>query len=328
MASLIQADASGLALAAGLLAKGELVAFPTETVYGLGANARNPEALAKVFAAKGRPADHPLIVHVAEPEGLSAWAESVPEEALKLAQAFWPGPLTMILKRKSGVPDAVTGGQASVGVRCPSHPVARALLRAFAQTQASPQSAGIAAPSANLFGRISPTSAQHVLDDFAAAELTVLNGAEAEVGLESTIVDLSRPEVGPVVLRPGAIRESQIAAVLDRSLGSAVVGAPRVSGSLASHYAPTKALRLCSAEQIACISADEAPLLAVLAFVTLPHAFAWQRLAPQAPDAYAQGLYQWLRQMDSSSAQQLVVECVPDGEAWAAVADRLRRAAA
>jgi L-threonylcarbamoyladenylate synthase len=328
MARLIPSDPTGIAIAARHLAAGELVALPTETVYGLGANARDPVAIAKVFAAKGRPADHPLIVHIAEPDCLLAWADPVPDDALKLASAFWPGPLTMILSRKAGVPDAVTGGQSSVGLRCPSHPVARALLRAFAQTQAVPVAAGVAAPSANLFGRISPTSAQHVLDDFSAVDLMVLDGEDAEVGLESTIVDLSRPDVGPVVLRPGAILESQIASVLGHSLGKADAAAPRVSGALASHYAPVKPLHLMTAQEIARIESSEASRLAILAFTLPADGFSWQCQAPRSPAAYAHGLYQWLRQMDNSRALELVVERVPDGEDWLAIADRLQRAAA
>jgi L-threonylcarbamoyladenylate synthase len=327
MTRLIQSDEAGLAEAARHLAAGELVALPTETVFGLGANARDPLAIAKVFAAKGRPADHPLIVHVAQAADLADWAADIPAQAWQLAAAFWPGPLTMILKRAPGVPDAVTGGQDSVGVRCPAHPVAQALLTAFAATQAAHPAAGVAAPSANLFGRISPTAAQHVLDDFAGTDLWVLDGAVATIGLESTIVDLSRPDAGPVVLRPGAILPSQITAVLGRALGMRDAAAPRVSGALASHYAPGKPLRLCSAQEIAALDDAAAARLAVLAFSDLQRPFSWFQQAPGDADSYGRHLYRWLRLMDNSAAQALVVESVPTDEAWSAVADRLARAA-
>ncbi|HEX7022744.1 MAG TPA: L-threonylcarbamoyladenylate synthase, partial [Trueperaceae bacterium] len=214
--------------AADILRAGGLVAFPTETVYGLGADAANPEALAKVFAVKGRPTDHPLIVHLASPEQLDEWAEPVPELALRLVDAFWPGPLTLILRRAPGVLDAVTGGQDTVGLRVPRHPVARELLRAFG--------GGVAAPSANRFGRISPTTAAHVRADLGERVDAILDGGPSEVGLESTILDLSSRE--PRILRPGGITAGQLAKVLGQAPAVGGVGAPRVSGSLASHYAP------------------------------------------------------------------------------------------
>ncbi|MEK7737911.1 MAG: L-threonylcarbamoyladenylate synthase, partial [Pseudomonadota bacterium] len=220
--------AAQIAHAVTLLRAGELVAFPTETVYGLGADAANPAAVAKIFAAKGRPADHPLIVHLPSAEALDAWAREVPESARKLAAAFWPGPLTLILKRQPQVPDAVTGGQDTVGLRVPDHPLALALLKAFDGGRFR----GIAAPSANRYGRISPTSAAHVRAELGAAVPLVLDGGDCQVGIESTIVDLSRGT--PRLLRPGAIGAADIAHVLGANLDKISLehpdaSAPRVS---------------------------------------------------------------------------------------------------
>jgi L-threonylcarbamoyladenylate synthase len=250
-ASAQSAQSQDIARAAALLRAGELVAFPTETVYGLGADARNPEAVAKVFAAKGRPADHPLIVHLASADALDAWATDIPAYARKLARSLWPGPLTLILKKQRRVPDAVTGGQDTVGLRVPAHPLALQLLQAFAGAD----NGGIAAPSANRFGRISPTTAQHVRDEFQLAlgdrVVMVLDGGPCDVGIESTIVDCSRG--GPVLLRPGAISAGRIAAVCGRFPVSAgqpsapnEAPVPRASGTLAAHYAPSTPLLLVS----------------------------------------------------------------------------------
>jgi L-threonylcarbamoyladenylate synthase len=225
-------DPANIARAADLLHAGDLVAFPTETVYGLGADATNAAAVAKIFAAKGRPADHPLIVHIPGVSHLGRWARDVPPQAYQLAAAFWPGPLTMILKRQPGVPDLVTGGQDTVGLRIPDHVVARQLLAAFA--------GGIAAPSANRFGHISPTTAAHVHEELGAAAAFVLDGGPCGIGIESTIVDLSRDR--PAVLRPGAITREQLETALgiapDEGAADNFPDAPRVSGSLAAHYAP------------------------------------------------------------------------------------------
>jgi len=209
-------DIGDIRHAARLLEAGKLVAFPTETVYGLGADASNPDAVAAIFAAKGRPSNHPLIVHVARGADLSRWTSRLPVEAVKLATAFWPGPLTMILPRAAGVPAAVAGGQDSIGLRCPSHPIARALLAEFRGGQG-----GIAGPSANRFGHVSPTTAQHVIDEFGLPGVgplaAVLDGGQSDVGIESTIVDLTRLDtLGPVLLRPGQISATQIAEVLGR----------------------------------------------------------------------------------------------------------------
>lgn len=320
MAQIVAANPAGIAEAAARLRVGELVAMPTETVYGLAGDAANARAVANIFATKGRPADHPLIVHVLGIDDLPRWAAHIPAPAYALAQAFWPGPLTMILPRADGVLDLVTGGQASVGLRCPSHPVARALLQAFG--------GAVAAPSANKFGRISPTRAAHVAADYPEVDLLVLDGGEAEVGVESTIVDLSRIETaGVVLLRPGAITPAQIEAVIGLAVHAPDAAAPRASGTLAAHYAPRKPLMLVTAEQIAQCSAGDAAQTAVLAFVPGAQPWAWQQRAPHDAGAYAHGLYAWLRAMDASDATQLWVESVPADPAWGAVRDRLGRAA-
>ena len=230
-----------------LLQAGELVAFPTETVYGLGADAANPEAVAKIFAAKGRPADHPLIVHLAGHDAVDHWAEQVPAVAWELMETFWPGPLTLILKKQSWVPDAVTGGQDTVGLRVPGHPVALELLRRFAAITG--EHAGIAAPSANRFGRISPTTAAHVEEELGEQISLILDGGPCKVGIESTIVDCSREE--PAILRPGHILPEHLAAVFGRQVAiQTATGAPRVSGSLVAHYAPQTPMRVVAGSRL------------------------------------------------------------------------------
>jgi L-threonylcarbamoyladenylate synthase len=313
-------DSAEIERAARLLAAGDLVAFATETVYGLGADATNPEALAKIFAAKGRPADHPLIVHIAEASDMSRYARELPEAARKLAQAFWPGPLTMIVKRSDVVPPEATGGQDSVGLRCPSHPLAQSLLRAFAKVG----SGAIAAPSANKFGHVSPTTARHVRDEFGPG-LLILDGGACDVGLESTIVDLSRGS--PVLLRPGAIGRDDIARVLGAAPAERDAQAPRASGTLASHYAPHTPLVLMDARRFA----DELRVGdAVLAFRAPPAhraASAWIE-APLDPARYGHDLYRNLRDLDRHRATRILVEAPPRDAAWEAVNDRLGRAAA
>jgi len=313
-------DSAEIERAARLLAAGDLVAFATETVYGLGADATNPEALAKIFAAKGRPADHPLIVHIADASDMSRYARELPEAARKLAQAFWPGPLTMIVKRSDAMPPEATGGQDSVGLRCPSHPLAQSLLRAFAKVG----SGAIAAPSANKFGHVSPTTAQHVRDEFGPG-LLILDGGACDVGLESTIVDLSRGS--PVLLRPGAIGRDDIARVLGAAPAERDAQAPRASGTLASHYAPHTPLVLMDARRFA----DELRVGdAVLAFRAPPAhraASAWIE-APLDPARYGHDLYRNLRDLDRHRATRILVEAPPRDAAWEAVNDRLGRAAA
>ncbi|NJD25921.1 MAG: threonylcarbamoyl-AMP synthase [Betaproteobacteria bacterium] len=316
--------------AVDLLRSGELVAFPTETVYGLGADAANPAAVAKIFAAKGRPADHPLIVHVAGHDAVDHWAEQVPDAAWELMEMFWPGPLTLILKKRPWVPSTVTGGQDTVGLRVPGHPVALELLRRFAAVAGD--HAGVAAPSANRFGRISPTTADHVREELGDRVPLILDGGPCAVGIESTIVDFSRGEA--VVLRPGHIAPEHLEAILGcRPAIETAAGAPRVSGSLEAHYAPVTPLRLVAgARLLDFLSAQRhrGGRCAVISRHQLPQAgmpHAWQMM-PADPVGYAHDLYVALREMDHAGADLIVVEALPDDPAWAAVADRLRRAVA
>ena len=316
---------AALAEAARRLAAGELVVFPTETVYGLGADAANPNAVAKIFALKGRPADHPLIVHIGGTAQLSQWAHEVPDAAKKLAAAFWPGPLTMILRKAASVNTAVTGGQDTVGLRCPSHPVAQALLAEFA----SSGSGAIAAPSANKFGHVSPTTAQHVRDEFGTG-LLVLDGGACEVGIESTIVDLSRGHA--VLLRPGAVSREQIAATLGELPWSRDDAAPRASGSLAAHYAPRTPMELvdeAALEPRVRAAVAQGARVAVLARgeARASAATLW-RCAPENAGPYAHDLYANLRTLDASGAGLILVEAPPGDATWEAVNDRLARAAA
>jgi L-threonylcarbamoyladenylate synthase len=315
-------DARDAAGAAAELAAGRVLAFPTETVYGLGGDALNAGAVNRIFALKGRPADHPLIVHFADPAAIDQWAENVPDAARTLARRFWPGPLTMILRKSRRLPAVVTGGQDSVGLRCPSHPLAQELLREFARIG----SGAVAAPSANKFGHVSPTSAQHVRDEF-GPDLFILDGGACEVGLESTIVDLSRGV--PVLLRPGGIARSQLEAALGTAVGDRDDAAPRASGTLAAHYAPRTALALIRFEELASELAAPAKV-AVLALSEPPPAArptAWIT-APATPAAYGHDLYANLRKLDASGAKRILVVAPPANPEWEAVNDRLTRAAA
>ena len=308
-----------------MLRAGELVAFPTETVYGLGADAGNAAAVAKIFAAKGRPADHPLIVHLPSAGHLSRWAREVPPEAEKLASAFWPGPLTLILERQPSVSDGVTGGQDTVGLRVPSHPLALELLAAF--------DGGIAAPSANRFGRISPTTAAHVREELGSRVPLVLDGGACPVGIESTILDLSRGT--PVLLRPGSISAADIARVLGRAPEAAApqADAPRVSGSLEAHYAPRTPLQLVSSDGLlfalrnALVAGEKVAVLAPTAQAISHELVTWKQ-SPAEPAGFAHDLYASLRELDALGCVRILVQQPPAGEAWAAVNDRLRRAAA
>ena len=306
--------------AVAALRVGELVAFPTETVYGLGADAMNPDAVRRIFAAKGRQADHPVIVHLLDAAQLAYWARTVSPVAAALARHFWPGPLTLILPRASSVPDAVTGGQDTVGLRVPSHPVARALLAAFG--------GGIAGPSANRFGRLSPTCAADVRAELGAAVALVLEGGASEVGIESAIVDCSGAE--PALLRPGMIGADAIAAVLGRPLASATRSSPRVPGMLRSHYAPQTPVSIVNADELRRRVRDEAADIGVLALRPAPPAFdpaRWVEAAAE-PAAYARELYAQLRRLDALGCRQLLVEAVPDTAPWTAIRDRLARSAA
>jgi L-threonylcarbamoyladenylate synthase len=327
-------DAAAIAQAAALLAAGKLVAFPTETVYGLGADADNVDAVRAIFAAKGRPADHPVIVHVLDAAAIDAWSTGVPNAARQLAQAFWPGPLTLVLPRSARVHDALTGGQASVGLRCASHPWARALLAAFTSLRAD-ASAALAAPSANGFGRISPTTAAHVRADLGETPAgrvdLILDGGPCPVGIESTIVDLSGSS--PRLLRHGSITRRQIETTIGRDVPDAGRDAPRASGRLKSHYAPRTPLELVVATALPTrINALRGTRLAVLApaaaLLDWPTDVVLRQVAPASAAEYARRLYALLHQLDESGAARILVAAPPQGEAWEAVHDRLRRAAA
>ena len=313
--------------AVALLKAGELVAIPTETVYGLGADAANPAAVARIFATKGRPADHPLIVHLAGHDWLERWAVDIPDAAWELAEAFWPGPLTLILKRAPGVPDAVTGGQDTVGLRVPGHPVALELLRAFARAGGS---GGVAAPSANRFGRISPTTARHVAEELGEAVPLILDGGPCPVGIESTIIDLSSGI--PRLLRPGHITPEQIETVIGVLPEKPEGAVPRASGTLEAHYAPRTRLKVVSRERLLeflNVIRHRGGFCGVIGHSQPPHAgmpHVWKML-PADPAGYAHDFYAVLRELDGLGADTIVVEALPDTPPWAAVADRLRRAA-
>jgi L-threonylcarbamoyladenylate synthase len=312
--------------AARALAAGELVAFPTETVYGLGARADDDVAVGRIFSAKGRPPGHPLIVHVADAEGARVFASQVPPVALRLVAAFWPGPLTVIVPRAAGIAAAAAGGQGSVGLRCPSHPVARALLAA-ARAHGVP---GVAAPSANHFGRISPTEARHVADEFDPG-LMVVDGGACEVGIESSIVDCSRGH--PVLLRPGLLTRAAIEAAAGEPLRERDDDAPRASGTLDAHYAPRAPLRLMPRAQLHAALQRVAGSAVGLAVYSSPLPAGLgsglrQRVMPgRAADA-AHELFSVLRAFDDEGAQLIWVEEPPATPEWEGVRDRLRRAAA
>lgn len=309
--------------AATQLKAGELVAFPTETVYGLGADAVNVNAVRKIFAAKGRPADHPLIVHVADAAQLANWARDVPPFAHALARKFWPGPLTLVLKRSANVPDAVTGGQDTVAIRVPSHPVAQQLLREFG--------GGVAAPSANRFGHVSATTAAHVREEFGDSVACVLDGGAADVGIESTIIDCSRDQ--PVLLRPGWITPQQLEAVLGAPLAAPDKNAPRVSGTLEKHYAPQTPVMLMEGDlinELAHSLTRQGKRVAVLARTALRpviEGLIWIA-APADAAGYAHDLYANLRELDHAGCDAILVEQPPDATEWMAIRDRLKRAAA
>ena len=312
-----------IAAAAELLRLGELVGLPTETVYGLAANASSAAAVAKIYALKGRPATHPVIVHLAPQADVGFWAHTVPDYAQALMQAFWPGPLTVVLPRTVHAGDFITGGQASVGLRCPSHPAAQALLQAAARLGVR----GVAAPSANRYGQVSPTLAAHVEAEFSQAPMT-LDGGACEVGIESTIVDCTG--AAPRMLRHGAITTQDVASVTglpvqDRTQAPAG-SAPRVPGSVAAHYAPRTPLRLCAVDDAHSLPANTAflvrgalpPAARAVTFIQ----------APQDAASFARQLYATLRSIDAMGFAHIAVQPVPGGDEWAGVADRLSRAAA
>ena len=329
---------SSIATAARALRSGALLGLPTETVYGLAADASSDAAVAQIFAAKGRPSDHPLIVHVADAAGIAHFASDVPAFAQKLVDAFWPGPLTLILPRLSGVATAATGGQDSVGLRCPAHPVAHALLVACAAPAdaAVPGDApvwGVAAPSANRFGRVSPTTAQHVQDELGEA-LLVLDGGPCQVGIESTIVDCTRGV--PVLLRPGAITREQIqqaCGMVPLSKEDLPHHTPRASGTLEAHYAPAAKVRLMDAKALQTgldLLGAEAAHIAVYARAALrtPSSKLVMRRMPDDASAAAQQLFAALRAFDDQGVKLIWIETPPATPEWEGVRDRLQRAAA
>ncbi|HNR22089.1 MAG TPA: L-threonylcarbamoyladenylate synthase [Steroidobacteraceae bacterium] len=324
MVRIVRATQAEIDEAVTALRDGELVAFPTETVYGLGANAQNPAAVQKIFEVKGRPTTHPVIVHLDSPKYLHRWVREVPPAAQALAERFWPGPLTLVMPRAANVHDIVTGGQDTIAIRVPAHPMAQQLLTAFG--------GGIAAPSANRYGRLSPTRAEHVREEFGDAVRVVLDGGESQVGLESTIVACD--ETGVRLLRPGAVTLAQLRQVV----GDVQVGppgaAPRVPGSTPTHYAPATPMTIVPADEIDTRAEDASEggrRIAVLAqrlpLKTYP-SVTWIN-AGRRPDAYAHDLYANLRTLDTAGCEQILVQEVPtDDERWDAIRDRLLRGAA
>jgi L-threonylcarbamoyladenylate synthase len=312
--------------AAQVLAEGGLVALPTETVYGLAARADRDVAVAQIFVTKGRPADHPLIVHVADVEAAQAFTDAWPPLAQKLTAAFWPGPLTVIVSRRPGIAEGAAGGHATVGLRCPAHPAFAAVL-AEAKRLGVP---GLAAPSANRFGRVSPTTAQHVLDEFSQT-VPVVDGGACDVGIESTIVDCSRGH--PVLLRPGTLSVEELAAAAGEPMRSPDAQAPKAAGTLLAHYAPHARLRLFSTEALAAALAEaagQAPTgLAVYSRARWAHvAWRWVAMADD-PGLTARQLFATLRRLDDEGVREIWVEAPPgDDPRWAGVLDRLQRAAA
>ncbi|RJP69082.1 MAG: threonylcarbamoyl-AMP synthase [Comamonadaceae bacterium] len=329
-------DPAAIEAAAQRLAAGSLVGMPTETVYGLAADADNATAVHRIFAAKGRPADHPLIVHLAPGEGAQGWragvdhyAREVPAFAAALMKAFWPGPLTLILPRRDGVAAVAAGGQDSVGLRCPAHPVAQALLVAAAARGVS----GVAAPSANRFGRVSPTTAAHVAEEFSDLPddgLLILDGGACPVGIESTIVDATRGH--PVLLRPGMITPAQLEAACGQPVRLRDEAAPRASGTLESHYAPRAKVRLMDGKPLQAaldVLGADAKHIAVYAHSPLKVARGVPlRRMPLDAARCAQELFAVLRELDATGVRLIWVETPPADTAWDGVRDRLQRAAA
>jgi L-threonylcarbamoyladenylate synthase len=323
MVRVVRASQAEIEAAVDALRDGELVAFPTETVYGLGANASNPAAVRKVFELKGRPPSHPVIVHIDQQKYLKRWVRDLTPVAEKLADAFWPGPLTLVLPRAEGVHDVVTGGQDSIAMRIPSHPMARQLLDAFG--------GGIAAPSANRFGRLSATRAEHVQDEFGDAVKVVLDGGECQVGLESTIVSCLDGAVR--LLRPGSVTLGQLRAVAGEVLIGADRSSPRVPGSTVAHYAPNTPLTLVPGGELDALAdslSEGGQRIAVLA-QRLPlktyQYVTWVNAGKRA-EAYGHDLYSSLRTLDKAGCVRILVQEVPSDERWDAVRDRLTRASA
>ena len=324
-------DPQAIMQAARRIQAGELVGFSTETVYGLGADASSDDAVAGIFAAKGRPADHPLIVHVANAAQVLDFAASVPPFAAHLMQAFWPGPLTVILPRRKGIALAAAGGQDSIGLRCPGHPVALAFLKACLDLGIS----GVAGPSANRFGRVSPTTAMHVASEF-GDDLLVLDGGPCAIGIESSIVDCTRGR--PVLLRPGILTRAQLEAacgelVLNPEDLQAAGAAPRASGTLESHYAPNAKVRLMNAAALQAaldLMGSDAAHIAVYArdVLRIKSSKILYRRMPDDALAAAQQLFAVLRGFDAKGVKLIWIETPPDTADWEGVRDRLGRAAA
>lgn len=316
---MVRATQTDIDRAVETLRAGDLVVFPTETVYGLGANAANPAAVRKIFEVKGRPADHPVIVHLDHQRYLHRWVSEVPQTAERLAAMFWPGPLTLILPKADNVNDIVTGGQTSIGIRIPSHPMAQQLLTAFG--------GGIAAPSANRFGRLSPTKPEHVRDELGDAVEVILDGGDSPIGLESTIVSCLNGEVR--LLRPGFITRSQI----EQVVGTLATGgeAPRAPGDRVQHYAPTTPLEIVPSDDLEVRAGEmieRGDKVAVLAMRPPLHTrrhMTWIN-AGKKPEAYAHNLYNNLRTLDRAQCARILVQELPAGERWAAILDRLQRA--
>ena len=322
MVRIVRATQVEIESAVQALRDGELVAFATETVYGLGANAQNPAAVAKIFAAKGRPPNHPVIVHLDSPRFLHRWVREVPEVAMRLAERFWPGPFTMVMPRAANVHDVITGGQDTIAIRVPAHPMAQQLLTAFG--------GGIAAPSANRYGRLSPTRAEHVREELGDAVRVILDGGECQIGLESTIVSFEGN--GVRLLRPGSVTATQISAVVGELFSDDGRPVPRVPGSPPTHYAPTTHMTIVPAGEIdaqADAASSGGRRVAVLA-QRLPlraHKYATWINAGRRPENYGRDLYANLRTLDKAGCRRILVQAVPDGERWDAIRDRLVHAA-
>ncbi len=316
---MVRATQTEIEEAVEALRAGELVVFPTETVYGLGANAANPAAVRKIFEVKGRPPDHPVIVHLDDPKYLHRWVSEIPPVAARLAEEFWPGPLTLILPKADNVNDIVTGGQDSIGIRIPSHPIAQQLLNAFG--------GGIAAPSANRFGRLSPTKPEHVRDELGDAVKILLDGGDSPIGLESTIVSCLGNEAR--LMRPGFITRSQLEKVVGVLRLDGPV--PRAPGDRLQHYAPATPLEIVASNDLEARAAEvvaRGERVAVLAMrppLETQRHMTWIN-AGKKPEAYAHNLYNHLRTLDRTGCVQIFVQSLPPDEKWAAILDRLQRA--
>ena len=316
---MVRATQTEIEQAVEALRNGELVVFPTETVYGLGANASNPAAVRKIFAMKGRPADHPVIVHLDNPRYLHRWVSQIPPVAEKLAAKFWPGPLTLILPKGESVNDVVTGGQDSIGIRVPSHPIAQQLLTAFG--------GGIAAPSANRYGRLSPTKPEHVREEVGEAVGVILDGGESPIGLESTIV--SCLDNTARLLRPGFITRSQLVQTVGELAEGGV--APRAPGDRVLHYAPSTPLEIVSSDDLEVRAGEivgreeKVAVLAMRPPLNTQRYMTWIN-AGKKSETYAHNLYNHLRTLDHAGCSRILVQELPQDERWAAILDRLQRA--